>query len=52
LEEEEAARLAVTATRQFAKRQTTWFRHRMGDWRRLDSQGFSNILPAMLAEVL
>jgi tRNA dimethylallyltransferase len=29
---EEATRLAVTATRQFAKRQTTWFRHRMADW--------------------
>ena len=28
----EAIRLAVTATRQFAKRQTTWFRHRMADW--------------------
>jgi tRNA dimethylallyltransferase len=52
LEEAEATRLAVTATRQFAKRQTTWFRHRMADWTRLDSQGFSNILPAMLAEVL
>ena len=24
--------LAVTATRQFAKRQRTWFRSRMADW--------------------
>jgi tRNA dimethylallyltransferase len=31
--EKEAAILdAVTATRQFAKRQMTWFRHRMGDY--------------------
>jgi tRNA dimethylallyltransferase len=28
----EAAALAVTATRQFAKRQATWFRNRMGDY--------------------
>ena len=32
----EAARAAaVTATRQYAKRQRTWFRARMGDWRRI-----------------
>jgi tRNA dimethylallyltransferase len=29
---------AVTATRQFAKRQRTWFRSKMADWRRLDPQ--------------
>ncbi len=29
---EEAIRSAVTATRQFAKRQSTWFRNRMADW--------------------
>ena len=28
----EALASAVTATRQFAKRQSTWFRHRMADW--------------------
>lgn len=33
---EEAVRRAVTATRQYAKRQRTWFRNRMGDWPRLD----------------
>lgn len=32
LAEEDAVSLAVTATRQFAKRQVTWFRHRMADW--------------------
>jgi tRNA dimethylallyltransferase len=28
----QAVGLAVTATCQFAKRQATWFRHRMADW--------------------
>lgn len=27
---------AVTATRQFAKRQRTWFRNRMADWTWID----------------
>ncbi|WP_404403146.1 tRNA (adenosine(37)-N6)-dimethylallyltransferase MiaA [Pelagibacterium halotolerans] len=33
---DEAVDKAVTATRQYAKRQSTWFRNRMGDWRFLD----------------
>ena len=37
LSETEAVTLAVTATRQFAKRQMTWFRNRMKDWTRLES---------------
>lgn len=32
---ETALDLAITATRQYAKRQETWFRNRMGDWPRL-----------------
>lgn len=32
----EAVEKAVTATRQYAKRQSTWFRNRMGDWRFVD----------------
>lgn len=32
---EEAVELAVIATRQYAKRQRTWFRNRMGDWDRV-----------------
>ena len=38
LSPEEAARdLAVTRTRQYAKRQETWFRNQFGpDWRRLN----------------
>ena len=31
--EEEAVERAIIATRQYAKRQRTWFRNRMGDWR-------------------
>ncbi|ADZ69814.1 tRNA dimethylallyltransferase [Polymorphum gilvum SL003B-26A1] len=33
---EEAARRLTVATRQYAKRQETWFRNQMGDWARLD----------------
>ena len=33
-EAEEAIRLATIATQQYAKRQRTWFRNRMGDWPR------------------
>ena len=32
---EDAVSAAKTATRRYAKRQRTWFRARMGDWRRL-----------------
>ena len=33
---EDAIERAVTATRQYAKRQSTWFRNRMGDWTFID----------------
>lgn len=36
LAREEATERAITATRQYAKRQSTWFRNRMGDWRFVD----------------
>jgi tRNA dimethylallyltransferase len=45
--ETEAVRLAVTATRQFAKRQSTWFRHRMSDWKWLNSGDISNNIAIM-----
>ena len=51
LGEAEAVRLAVTATRQFAKRQDTWFRSRMADWIRLPAQDFGNIVPNMMPHV-
>ena len=36
---EDAILLATTATHQYAKRQRTWFRNRMGDWPRLGLAG-------------
>lgn len=39
LSQEEAIRLATTATHQYAKRQGTWFRNRMGDWPRFGLEG-------------
>ncbi|MFO1106671.1 MAG: tRNA (adenosine(37)-N6)-dimethylallyltransferase MiaA [Amaricoccus sp.] len=36
LDLQDAAASAITATRQFAKRQRSWFRNRMADWRWLD----------------
>ena len=47
-----ATRLAKAATRQYAKRQLTWFRHRMADWRWVEEQDLSNIIPEMLACVV
>lgn len=41
----EALAAATTATRRFAKRQTTWFRHQFGDWPTVaekDSESFFN----------
>lgn len=51
LSRKQAVEGAVTATRQFAKRQMTWFRNRMSDWNWLDSQDSGNILPSMIAKV-
>jgi len=36
---DEAITLATIATHQYAKRQRTWFRNRMGDWPRLGLEG-------------
>jgi tRNA dimethylallyltransferase len=44
LSEEKAVSLAVTATRQFAKRQMTWFRHRMVDWEWVPADDFGNFV--------
>jgi tRNA dimethylallyltransferase len=44
MSEAEAAVAAVAATRQFAKRQMTWFRHRMADWKWIEITDFSNIV--------
>jgi tRNA dimethylallyltransferase len=50
MSEAEALSVAVTATRQFAKRQMTWFRHRMADWRWVDGIE-SNILAELLTSI-
>ena len=49
---EEAVAAAQTATRQYAKRQVTWFRHRMADWTWLDAVNLGNILPEILSHLL
>ena len=45
---EEAIRNAVTRTRQYAKRQVTWFRHRMADWDWVSAANGSNFVSGML----
>ncbi|GAA0546601.1 tRNA dimethylallyltransferase [Rhizomicrobium palustre] len=47
LPREDAITLAVTATRQFAKRQVTWFRHRMADWDWVPPTSMSNIMSSV-----
>jgi tRNA dimethylallyltransferase len=46
---EQARTAAITATRQYAKRQVTWLRHRMADWQwmeRSSSHNFvTNVIP-------
>lgn len=43
---EEAVEKAVVATRQYAKRQDTWFRNQLPDWRRIEGTS-SNIVAEM-----
>ncbi len=45
---EEAIAQAVTRTRQYAKRQVTWFRHRMTDWDWVSAADGSNFISSML----
>ena len=51
LPQEEAITLAVTATRQFAKRQNTWFKSRMRDWNWVDAGRSRNII-AQMSEII
>jgi tRNA dimethylallyltransferase len=46
---DEAAEKAKAATRQYAKRQVTWFRGRMADWGWLE--GESNNIPDILSQI-
>ena len=45
--EGDAVTAAVTATRQFAKRQVTWFRHRMADWNWVEIDDSCNFMSHM-----
>jgi tRNA dimethylallyltransferase len=45
----EAIERAVIATRQYAKRQDTWFRNRLADWPRIDASDGRNIVTKMLS---
>jgi len=42
---------AQAATRQYAKRQLTWFRHRMADWHCIEAEDLSNILAEILSHL-
>lgn len=42
---------AQAATRQYAKRQLTWFRHRMADWHWIEAEDSSNILAEILSHL-
>jgi tRNA dimethylallyltransferase len=44
----EAAEKAKAATRQYAKRQVTWFRGRMADWEWVETIDLSNNIPNIL----
>jgi len=47
LGEAEAIQGAITATRQFAKRQITWFRHRMTSWTWLEVDDYGKFMSSM-----
>ena len=47
--EEAAVERAVIATRQYAKRQDTWFRNRLADWERVDATDHRNIVTKLLS---
>ena len=44
---EEAADAAELATGQYVKRQLTWFRNRMSDWKWLEAGDLSNFISSM-----
>jgi len=48
---DDAIASAKTATRQYAKRQLTWFRYRMADWAWLETTQTPEIVPQMLQEL-
>jgi tRNA dimethylallyltransferase len=51
LTKDEAVARAIAATRQYAKRQDTWFRNQLGVWTRLDAGDDRNIVTKLLSLV-
>jgi tRNA dimethylallyltransferase len=49
IDADEALERAVIATRQYAKRQDTWFRNRLADWARVDAADDRNIVTKLLS---
>ena len=49
---EEAVAEAQKATRQYAKRQMTWFRTRMKDWKWLEETDISNLITHISHDIL
>ncbi len=47
----EARAAAQAATRQYAKRQLTWFRHRMADWTWVETASLSNFLTEIMSQL-
>ncbi len=47
LSRDQAIERAVIASRQYAKRQDTWFRNQLTDWARIDASGPGNIVAEM-----
>jgi tRNA dimethylallyltransferase len=48
---ETAKSAAKTATRRYAKRQLTWFRHRMADWTWIEAQGADEISAQVISHM-
>ena len=51
LSKEEAVACAIAATRQYAKRQDTWFRNQLADWPRIDATEGRKIITKLLPSV-
>jgi tRNA dimethylallyltransferase len=49
--EADAIARAISKSRQFAKRQETWFRHKMADWPRIPAVAGSNFIAEILTRV-
>ena len=48
----DAVERAVIETRQFAKRQMTWFRHQMPDWTFIERSAPHEMLDVLMAELI